>query len=66
MDALESAGEAARLDGNDGIAMALLQREQIHALSTDPLFRLVPNIGGAADAVSHDGMCMVSSASSGI
>ena len=56
MDALESAGEAARLDGNDGIAMALLQREQIHALATDPLFRLVPNIGGAADAVSHDGI----------
>ena len=36
--------------------MALQQREQIHALATDPLIRLVPNIGGAADAVSHDGI----------
>lgn len=56
MDALESASDAAIIDGNDGIAMALQQRQQLHALATDPLMRFVPNIGGANDAITQSQM----------
>lgn len=56
LESLEAASDAALVDGNNGIYMALQQRAQIHAMNTDPLMRLVPNLGGGFDASAQSGL----------
>ena len=56
LESLEAAADAALVEGNDGIYMALQQRQQIHAMNTDPLMRLIPNLGGGFDASAQSGI----------